>query len=243
MEKTISIFAILLFSLSFTMQAQESIKIGSQTWMKKNLDTDRFANGEVIAEAKTDEEWDSVGNYQEPAWCYYDNDPANGAKYGRLYNWFAVADPRGLCPAGWHVPSDEEWTKLEDYLGGRNVAGNKLKSIQFWEKVDEECQNCKSWTEEYRRKVACHQCKDSRKSGRKVSLGTNSSGFSALPGGLRDYSGLFGIGSIGGNGYWWSSTENSSDYVWYLKLNYGNGESDRYVDDKRHGFCVRCLRD
>jgi len=73
-----------------------------------------------------------AGENKQPAWCYYENDPANGAKYGRLYNWYAVKDPRGLAPRGWHIPSDDEWTVLTDYLGGEDVAGTKMKSKSGW---------------------------------------------------------------------------------------------------------------
>jgi uncharacterized protein (TIGR02145 family) len=108
------------------------------------------------------------------------------------------------------VPSDEEWTKLEDYLGGSDVAGKKLKSTQSLE-------------------------------ARKVPLGTNSSGFSALPGGLRDFFGYFH--AIGYYGYWWSSTEGSSADAWCRKLSYEDGKSYRDYGLKQGGFSVRCLRD
>jgi uncharacterized protein (TIGR02145 family) len=111
----------------------EGIKIGEQTWAVANLDVNTFRNGDVIPEAKTDGEWVKVGKGGKPAWCYYDNDPANGKKYGKLYNWFAVTDPRGLAPNGWHVPSDAEWTKLTDNLGGEAVAGKKMKNTSGWE--------------------------------------------------------------------------------------------------------------
>jgi hypothetical protein len=95
---------------------------------RENLDVDKFRNGDPIPEAKTDEEWYQATNNKEPVWCYYNNDPANGEKYGKLYNWFAVNDPRGLAPTGYHVPSDAEWTTLTNYLGGESVAGTKMKS-------------------------------------------------------------------------------------------------------------------
>ena len=102
-------------------------KIGPQEWATVNLDVGTFRNGDPISEAKTDEEWQKAGNEGRPAWCYYGNDPANGAKYGRLYNWYAVNDPRGLAPAGWHVFRDAEWNALIAYLGGEKVAGGKIK--------------------------------------------------------------------------------------------------------------------
>ena len=83
-----------------------SVKIGSQVWATENLNVDRFRNGDPIPQAKTAEEWQNAGNNQQPAWCYYNNDPKNGESYGKLYNWYAVNDRRGLAPQGWHIPSD-----------------------------------------------------------------------------------------------------------------------------------------
>ena len=91
-----------------------------------------WSTSDPIPEAKTDEEWQKAGEKKQPAWCYYDNDPKNGEKYGKLYNWYAVTDSRVLAPKGYHVPSDEEWTKLTDYLGGKGVAGEKMKSTSGW---------------------------------------------------------------------------------------------------------------
>jgi uncharacterized protein (TIGR02145 family) len=111
-----------------------AIIIGNQIWMTKNLNVDKFRNGDPIPEAKTDEEWENAGEDKQPAWCYYNNDPANGEKFGKLYNWYAVNDPRGLAPEGWHIPSDAEWTQLTGYLGGESVAGTKMKSSSDWGK-------------------------------------------------------------------------------------------------------------
>jgi len=110
----------------------QTVTIGTQTWMTKNLDVATFRNGDAIPQAKTNEEWKAAGENKQAAWCYYDNDPKNGAKYGKLYNWYAVNDNRGLAPTGWHVPSDTEWTKLSDYLGGEESAGEKMKNTSGW---------------------------------------------------------------------------------------------------------------
>jgi uncharacterized protein (TIGR02145 family) len=109
-----------------------SVTIGSQEWQAENLNVDRFRNGDPIPEVRTKEEWEIAGKRGEPAWCYYDNDPENGKIYGKLYNWYAVNDSRGLAPEGWHIPTDGEWTILTDYLGGDEVAGGKLKSNSYW---------------------------------------------------------------------------------------------------------------
>jgi uncharacterized protein (TIGR02145 family) len=118
----------------FETTKSSEVTIGTLVWMTKNLDVDKFRNGDLIPQAKTDEEWVKAGESKRPAWCYYKNDPANGAKYGKLYNWYAANDPRGLAPEGWYIPSDAEWTLLTDYLGGANVAGKKMKSTSGWDK-------------------------------------------------------------------------------------------------------------
>ena len=93
------------------------VAIGKQVWMNANLNVDKFRNGDPIPEVKTEEEWLLAGKNNQPAWCYYDNDPANGEKYGKLYNWYAVNDPRGLAPVGYHIPTDAEWTEVENIYG------------------------------------------------------------------------------------------------------------------------------
>ena len=108
--------------------ALQSVTIGKQMWMTRNLDVSIFRNGDPIPEAKTEGDWKAYNQAGEPAWCYYNNDHANGVKYGKLYNWHAVSDPRGLAPKGWHIPSDQEWTVLTDYLGGTGKAGSEMKS-------------------------------------------------------------------------------------------------------------------
>ena len=138
-----------------------SVSIGSQVWQTKNLNVDRFRNGDPIPEAKTKEEWDAAEKRGQPAWCYYENNASNGSIYGKLYNWYAATDSRGICPSGWHLPSDKEWTALTNYLGGENVAGSKMKATgtAYWQTSN-------------------------------IGV-TNESGFSALPGGYRIYDGSF----------------------------------------------------
>ena len=99
----------------------KSVKIGNQVWMTSNLSVDHYRNGDPIPEVT---DWNEWSDLTSGAWCYYENDYGNGTK---LYNWYAVNDPRGLAPEGWHIPSDNEWTTLTDYLGGPGVAGGKLK--------------------------------------------------------------------------------------------------------------------
>ncbi len=108
------------------------IVIGTQTWAEANLNVSTFRNGDTIPQARTNEEWKVAGETGKPAWCYYNNDPKNGPKYGKLYNWYAVNDPRGLAPDGWSVPGEADWAKLIYYLGGPGVAGDKMKSTTGW---------------------------------------------------------------------------------------------------------------
>ena len=110
----------------------KTVEIGEQEWMAVNLNVGRFRNGDLIPEAKTDEEWKRAGENQEAAWSYFNNDPLNGEKFGKLYNWYAVNDSRGLSPIGWHIPSNEEWEKLISFYGGWDKAGGKLKSLKNW---------------------------------------------------------------------------------------------------------------
>ena len=91
-----------------------------------------FRNGDPIPEARSDEEWRKAGQEGKPAWCYYENKIENGNKYGKLYNWYAVTDNRGLAPDGWHVSSDAEWRNTTDFLGGEDAAGTKMKSSNGW---------------------------------------------------------------------------------------------------------------
>lgn len=141
-----------------------TITIGTQVWMTTNLDVDHYRNGEAIPQAS-----DQWLNLRTGAWCYYNNDSATGTVYGKLYNWYAVNDPRGLAPAGWHIPSDKEWTILITYLGGESIAGGKLKEAGtiYWESPN--------------------------------SGATNESGFSALPGGFRYTNGTFINLRVNGN--------------------------------------------
>ncbi len=110
--------------------AQSEVKIGDQRWMSSNLNVAAFRNGDPIPEAKTIEDWLEAGDKKQPAWCFYENDPSNGKKYGRIYNVFAILDPRGLAPKGWHIPTEEEWETLEEYLKG-NI-NQQLKSTKGW---------------------------------------------------------------------------------------------------------------
>jgi uncharacterized protein (TIGR02145 family) len=115
-------------SISYVDQiTYETIKIGDQGWMGQNLNVIHFRNGDPIPEVNTDEAWDKASEEKKPAWCYYEFSADQGKVYGKLYNWYAVNDPRGLAPKGWHIPSEEEWNVLSGFLRGEEKAGGKLK--------------------------------------------------------------------------------------------------------------------
>jgi uncharacterized protein (TIGR02145 family) len=110
----------------------EATRIGAKSWALANLDVVTFRNGDTIPEAKTNEEWVAAGDAGKPAWCYYNNDKLSGKKFGKLYNWYAVNDPRGLAPKGWKIPGDADWLALAGSLGGSQTAGKKMKSTTGW---------------------------------------------------------------------------------------------------------------
>jgi uncharacterized protein (TIGR02145 family) len=201
-----------------TMTDQEgnvykTIVIGTQEWMAENLNTSIYRNGDAIPTNLDDGTWQ---NTTSGAWAYYNNDASYACPYGKLYNWYACVDARQLCPVGWHVPTDAEWTVLTDFLGGEAVAGGKMKTTGTIE--------------------AATGLWYSTNTG-----ATNSSGFSGAPGGDRIYYGDYV--NIGGNGYWWSSSEYDTANAWYRVLGYVNGNASRINYNKRIGFSVRCLRD
>ena len=187
-----------------------SVTICSQTWMKKNLDVTVYRNGDPIPQVTDPKAWLTLTT---GAWCYYNNDPANGPVYGKLYNWYAVTDPRGLAPAGWHVPSDAEWTALTDCLGGAAIAGGKLKE-----------KGLKHWT--------------TPNTG-----ATNSSRFTALPGGnLVSIDGLFFNKGLLAN--FWTSTPFSFNAAYYRRLLYNSGSVQSFGGAfNGDGFSVRCVKD
>lgn len=102
---------------------------GSQIWMAENLDVASFLNGDPIPEVKSSEEWENAYRDERAAWCYYDNNSSDSKKYGRLYNWYAVKDPRGLAPKGWHIPTNNEWQLLISSSGGKEKAFSILTSL------------------------------------------------------------------------------------------------------------------
>ena len=201
-----------------------TVVIGNQCWMAENLKTTTYRNGTAIPNVTDGNAW---SNLTTGAYVWYDNDISWKDSYGALYNWYTTVDANGLCPTGWHVPTNDEWTALTDYIGGTGSPhGNELKS----------CRQVNSPLG-----GGCNTNVHPRWNEHGTHYGTDDYGFSGLPGGYRSSSGSFY--SIGDYGSWWSSTEYSSFYAWTrgLYCNYGFV----YVGSnyKQRGFSVRCLRD
>lgn len=200
----------------------DGIQIGTQIWAKSNLDKSTFNNGEAIPQASNYDEWVIAEKKHTPAWCYYDNDPNNGKLFGKLYNWYAVNDSRGLAPKGWHIPSDIEWTVLSNYLGGEDEAGKKMKSNN----------------QDYPTKWAYQ------------GSGTNAYNFDALPAGFCGYRYINGTRAgnaiylgLGEYSYWWSSTLSSTGNAWHRVLYYDAKyllKSNYHLNSS--GMSVRCIK-
>jgi len=196
------------------------VKIGEQIWMGENLNVSHFRNGDPIPHARTNKEWDKAAKEKKPAWCYLNNNPANGKKSGKLYNWFAVNDPRGLAPEGWHVPGKEEWSQLIEFLGGKMEAYNKLKAKSGW---------------------ASYEIKLTNKVLKRDGKGDDTYGFTAKPGGYRWDYGPFDKEK---NAYWLSSTSLSADGImaYGVGLYYNSSFVVERLIDKDKGYSVRCVK-
>ena len=198
-----------------------TVTIGGQIWMAENLRTTKYRDGSAIPEVTDNAAWQGLST---GAWSNYGNFAGNNATYGKLYNWHAVNDARGLCPQGWHVATDAEWKTLETTLGlpaselniagyrgdAENVGGKMKSAIDLWEPPN--------------------------------TGANNSSGFSGLPGGHRNADGQF-VG-VRYYGDWWSATQVDAMYAWSRSLDNEDPGIYRYGDlSKKDGSCVRCLRD
>lgn len=192
----------------------QTIKIGTQIWTQKNLNVSRYRNGDIIPEVKDPEAWI---NLTTGAWCYYENNTANGPRVGKLYNWYAVTDSRGLAPEGYHVPSVREWDVLINHLGGRTNSAEKLKSTQNWPNP------------QYR--------------------GTNESGFTAIPSGVRHTHDVSSAQfHFGEDVFFWTSTDAYEDApisVWgsgnYLRSSHRNVSA--VTLPKTYGMSLRVVKD
>lgn len=221
-------------SISKTSDTIESVQIGDQVWMSKNLDVSTFRNGDKIKEAKTNNEWISASKNKEPAWCYLKDDAKNGARFGKLYNWYAVNDSRGIAPIGWKIPTETEWQILIDYSGGSESGSIKLKKHQYWI-IEDDKMNYQGSSSTITKLIFYK--------GNWLENGEiiNRYRFSALPGGMRYYNGHFT--TIKNNGYWWTSTpyqENSA----LLKVMFSDSDQIKTLDYyKSGGLSVRCIKE
>lgn len=185
-KKLTNIILIVLIAITIGCKTplKDTVKIGGKVWMVKNLDVSTFRNGDPIPQVITEEEWFKANMEGTPAWCYYDNDSSNNNKFGKLYNFYVIKDPRGIAPDGWHIATIEEWNELYNSLGDN--AAQKLKSKTVWS--DNRSDN---------------PCK-----------GTNESGFNAMPGGRRYIGGLFEWGNERGYWWSSTIDENGAYDVW-----------------------------
>lgn len=189
----------------------DTVQIGTQIWLKQNLITSRYNNGNTIPNLNNTGDW---FNTTTGARCYYDNDSIKYSKtFGALYNWYSV-NTSILCPVGWYVPTDAEWTTLANYLGGENIAGAKLKSTSLW----------------YNTYSSTNQTYE-----------TYETGFSAFSGGHREnyYTSFYGIGE---QGNWWSTTEYDSNNAWYRNMNSYSTHVSKDNLNKNLGYSVRCIK-
>ena len=142
--------------------------IAGKVWMAGNLNVSHYRNGDAVPEAKSAAEWDRYGESKTGCWCYYEFNASNGRMYGKLYNWYAVNDSRGLAPKGWHVPTDMEWLVFTNFKGNGQRPGLLMKSVSGW--GIENYENCS---------------------------GTNETGFNGRPGGSREVGFFDGLGMFG----------------------------------------------
>jgi uncharacterized protein (TIGR02145 family) len=189
-----------------------TVSIGEQCWMKENLKTSKYRDGSAIPTGLDSSSWQFT---KAGAYAIYNNDPANNTTYGKLYNWYAVADTRNLCPTGWHVPTEAEWTVLIDFLGGVSVAGGKMKTTIGWQSPNTAATN---------------------ESGFSALPGGYRYG---NPTGAVDEE-FFGLAFAG---YWWSSSETSTTLAAYLNIFNDDGGTNINDFSKTDGMAVRCLRD
>jgi uncharacterized protein (TIGR02145 family) len=205
----------------------ETVQIGTQDWMAENLKTTEFNDGSEIPNVTDDTEWSDLST---AAFCWYQNDEVSYKnKYGALYNWYTVQNGK-LCPQGWRVPTDEEWTTLENYLSengfnfdgsiGFNGYAKALASDSGWN--PSETIGAPGNTDFPQKR--------------------NATGFSALPGGVRDANQRL-FGAAGNYGIWWTSSEVNSATAWDRGVDYSLSTLGRVNVNKATGFSVRCLKE
>ena len=249
--------------------SNETVKIGNQFWQKKNLNVSTFRNGDTILEANTIEAWHYACSYNIPAWCYYNQDKKNGDTYGKLYNWYAVHDPRGLAPEGYHIPTQEEFGKLFTFLGGKYVlyynienVSPKLKNTSGWEHLvpqDRNCPTCFNWPLTDRNNKTCNTCSNKRRIPASPKIyntnGNNNSGFTAIPGGYRNP--VFNnstFDNLGESCWFWTSSWPEDNVIksnglylitmaYYVSLDVYSNDLKVQKEYSDYGMSVRCIKD
>jgi uncharacterized protein (TIGR02145 family) len=186
----------------------------NKKWAAQNLSVSHYRNGDTILHVQDSVTW---ANLTTGAWCYYQNNTANGVVYGKLYNWYAVNDSRGLAPAGWHIATDAEWTTMADScLGGANIAAEALKSTGLLSN------NTGLWLGSF-------------------NTATNSTGFTGLPAGCRLPAG--GFVNLNAAGMWWSGTPASTTTALYREADIESNELSSASFNRKLGLSVRCVKD
>lgn len=185
-----------------------SVSIGNQIWMAENLKTTKFNDGTPIILVTDNKTWKTIST---PAYCWLNNDINNKDVYGALYNWFTV-NTKKLCPKGWHIPADTEWSIMITFLGDIRVAGDKLKEVgdAHWKNT--------------------------------LDIGTNDFGFTALPAGMRQYTGVFPVFAKS-YAVFWSATQSSNELAWNRGLYFSTSNVYKGSEGKNCGFSVRCIKD
>jgi uncharacterized protein (TIGR02145 family) len=204
----------------------EVVKIGDLYWTTENLKTTKFNDGTEIKLITGNRDWEDAGENNMPAYCYYNNDLDNKNKYGALYNFHTVSTGK-LAPEGWRVPTNADWTKLENYL---------ISSGYNWDGSTDENKIAKS--------MAVNTDWKGHKNNGAIGndlTRNNKSGFSALPGGYRDYYSPFNY--FGSNGHWWSATEYDASRAYNRYLYHDSERLHRDYYYKGCGFSVRVVRD
>lgn len=218
-----------------------TVTIGTQVWMAENLKTTHYANGTAIPLVNTTSTWDAL-TATSKAYCWYNDSIKYKDTHGALYTWAAAmngatsvtANPsgiQGVCPTGWHLPSDAEWTQMENYLAdnGHNYDGTTGGGSA---KIAKSLASTSGWIVSSTTGAVGNTDYPTYR---------NKSGFTALPGGYRDYGGTFY--GIGNDGYWWSATEFSATDAWYRGMSGSYSGVGRGSFSKEVGFSVRCVRD
>lgn len=219
-EKKIETYTV----TDFEGNVYPTVKIGNQWWMAKNLKSTKYSDGDLID--TTIPVYLSISGETSPKyqWAYLANEGL-AAIYGRLYTWYTVTDTRNVCPAGWHIPSDTEWTTLTDYLISNNYgyegSGNDIAKSMA---------STTGWLLHGIVGVPGNN-----------QVSNNSSGFASLPGGIREPDGDFLY--AGGDSYYWSSTEDGATLAWYRLVDFDQSIIPRGSITKKAGLSIRCVKD